>query len=846
MPKCVNCGAELAAGTKFCTECGTAAPKQDATTGIAIGDKNVIAGDVIGKKEDYHVAGDIVNKTILNETDKVLSCVVCGKHITNVNGFTCSNCGKIACRSHFNQQAKLCNACLEERRNAAAVEYKAILATLPIKNGIFNYQDIMQARWDLSAKGFKLPDKLASEIEEKFEVAARGMSDVEKLELEEGASEFYANRLAQAYKLVAPIFERHPDDEQVLTLYLRIIKKVNPEKGREVIKNLKVDIPEAYLTSADVFLQHKQMEECEKVLDEALRKWPGNVLVNSAMARHLAVCASIYKNNAILEEAEKYIEACGTPSDSYEKGAVDCASAMVAYAKDPASADFGALSAYWASFLSLLTNEASVADDGTGSYTCIAAAINSVSDGAVITVKPGIYKESFSIDKNVTLQGVPDSFGNNPRIVRDGVSTEPLMTIAADSVKISGIDLVGEYEVPDAPSFGPAISEDLLDSVETLLKVKANGVTLENMNIHHSKGFGAILLDAGNISVTKSNFFRNAHSGCAIIGECTGTFTDCYFAENADFGYQIFDSMNLNLENSFEVGNRFGYFTDSRDGQVYRTVKIGKQTWMADNLRYDGGEGCFFYGDCDEEKKRNGGYYTWNAMMNIADKITVEQSLATYNKEFSKDCMRTNFLKEFWTETSKMLNKSKYQGIAPEGFRIPTSADFGELISFSQTNSATGEKYPARGLIAVGDSCSAKATDYFGFSAVSAGGNKFNENQVDDYGKKAKLWTSNVSVSDAKLQKAFALVMNERSMDVVETQNRGINALNLRCILDEDSAVEIASNEKAFLARIDGMLAAFEAAHRIQEMWNRMETVDNATGDKLYDQIEMVKKQYNL
>ena len=52
--KCVSCGAELSLKMKFCPECGT---NQDGSTpkssGFSMGDKNVIAGDVIGSKRIY-------------------------------------------------------------------------------------------------------------------------------------------------------------------------------------------------------------------------------------------------------------------------------------------------------------------------------------------------------------------------------------------------------------------------------------------------------------------------------------------------------------------------------------------------------------------------------------------------------------------------------------------------------------------------------------------------------------------------------------------------------------------------------------------------------------------------
>jgi hypothetical protein len=35
-----------------------------------------------------------------------------------------------------------------------------------------------------------------------------------------------------------------------------------------------------------------------------------------------------------------------------------------------------------------------------------------------------------------------------------------------------------------------------------------------------------------------------------------------------------------------ELNPEFGEFTDIRDSYTYKTVKIGSQTWFAENLRY--------------------------------------------------------------------------------------------------------------------------------------------------------------------------------------------------------------------------------------------------------------------
>lgn len=160
-------------------------------------------------------------------------------------------------------------------------------------------------------------------------------------------------------------------------------------------------------------------------------------------------------------------------------------------------------------------------------------------------------------------------------------------------------------------------------------------------------------------------------------------------------------SENWNLVNK-EAEHLVGSMVDDRDGQVYKTATINidgeSQTWMAENLRYDGGEGT----SCDDD----GCHY--NSFVTVGlDSSYFIFDYAYESYEACVDFWRDNVPEPYggtvafctdamanpWVEldTTKvdLSDTVKYQGVCPAGWRLPNPRDWKKLLSFVKAEFGT-------------------------------------------------------------------------------------------------------------------------------------------------------------
>lgn len=229
---------------------------------------------------------------------------------------------------------------------------------------------------------------------------------------------------------------------------------------------------------------------------------------------------------------------------------------------------------------------------------------------------------------------------------------------------------------------------------------------------------------------------------------------------------QSSSSENLEESSSSEVKISYGTMTDSRDGQTYKTVTIGTQTWMAENLNYAYTEVPFKYKDytsdstswCYKNDAANcakyGRLYTWAVAMDSVG----EWSTNGKGCGFEKECSPTY----------------PVRGICPKGWHLPTNVEWGTLLTVAGGKSAAGKVLKSQS----GWYNNGNGTDAFGFSALPAGYKDISFFHNDSYG--TTFWKSNEHYSYDTYE--VSLHYNDDSADLNEY--RKYFGFSVRCVKD--------------------------------------------------------------
>ena len=184
-------------------------------------------------------------------------------------------------------------------------------------------------------------------------------------------------------------------------------------------------------------------------------------------------------------------------------------------------------------------------------------------------------------------------------------------------------------------------------------------------------------------------------------------------------------SENLPSSSSVDSGEPvFGELTDARDGRVYKTVKLGSQEWMAENLNY-AAEGSLCYENDEKNCEKYGRLYNWE--------VALDTSNRGCGDNFSGCRLRSDF--------------HPREGICPDGWHVPEHAEWDTLFAYAD---AHGEDESAANALQAyyRDDYLEKtySSDRFGFNVVPAG--VFNGNEFSELGTSTEFWTASIETTD--------------------------------------------------------------------------------------------------
>ena len=352
MSKCPQCGIEVEVGAKFCAECGTPIPQTKecpkchtqlkptakfcaecgysfaglastggGASGVQMGSKNLISGDVVGHQESFKVSGNATIVKNIDESRQMVQCHVCGRNMTIDESFDCPICHEKTCFNCYGRAQGSCTKCHEIKVKENETAYKESVVRLCANGtiGLAERRELITLQKKLGVSSAR-----AMELEKVAKGNARGadaeLTSFEEFSVKKAIVELYGEGAAKAAaEMVQPIYEAHPLEEKVVSLYVAALGTYDPDKARAIISGIHVDMLGIYLTTIDIALRSNDMARAEECLLAAENMWPKSNLLKCRRICFLQKMAVATGDESFLAEAGNLIVELGEPQSKLER-----------------------------------------------------------------------------------------------------------------------------------------------------------------------------------------------------------------------------------------------------------------------------------------------------------------------------------------------------------------------------------------------------------------------------------------------------------------------------------------------------------------------------------------------
>jgi uncharacterized protein (TIGR02145 family) len=359
-------------------------------------------------------------------------------------------------------------------------------------------------------------------------------------------------------------------------------------------------------------------------------------------------------------------------------------------------------------------------------------------------------------------------------------SVSNLITLAHDffGSEITGIDTINfydgfsfgklEYErLQDNKIFGPKESEHQYKAVIREHKpwyyfdyglLSTTMIKKDSLSFANGIPFNVAVLDGDTTVIDEKTFpIISMNEGNLKVQFKMGSKDSRVIIEPAFKNSELkSDTISLNVT---EDGTDTGTFTDSRDGKVYKTVTIGNQTWMAENLAY-----LPTVNKPKDDSKSSAYFYVYGYYADNEGNVSVSdaKALASY------------------TQYGVLYNWTAALTACPSGWHLPSYDEWIELQNFLGGIMSAGGKMKESGTT-YWNSPNTNATNSSSFSGMP-GGYRSGTGSFQFIGESGMWWTSTEESGFPDYAKYFGLWYNQTILDRAFDWKG--TALSIRCIKD--------------------------------------------------------------